>query len=230
MSYFYISCTIWKPIHNSLVSDVNINLYFFMSSLPGLRALCGVFRDHAFVAWQQSQHIEKCSVGVCQSKPGTLGERDSKFEILLQLFMLTSYRKGVKYVCEQKGTKWTFLTAVEQSQFDGIKRGYCLSKPCGMSLCYRSTTQTVYTVCWAYATPMPYSSCPAHWRLRRSCCSRHSTLPTISFIASPAKCNAEESLEGFNFILSAVLWENFYYFKYICTFSRINEVNKLDKC
>ena len=61
-----------------------------MSSLPGLQALCGVFRDHAFMAQQQSQHIEKRSVDVCQSKPGTLGERDSKFEIVMQLFMLTS--------------------------------------------------------------------------------------------------------------------------------------------
>ena len=61
-----------------------------MSFLPGLRALCGVFRDLAFVGGQQSQHIEKHSVEVYQSKPGTLDERDSKFEILLRLFLLTS--------------------------------------------------------------------------------------------------------------------------------------------
>jgi hypothetical protein len=61
-----------------------------MNSLPGLQALCGVFRDYAFMAQQQSQHIEKRSVDVCQSKPVTPGEWDSKFEILLQLFMMTS--------------------------------------------------------------------------------------------------------------------------------------------
>ena len=122
------------------------------------------------------------------------------------------------------------VTTVQWSQFDGLKCGHYISKPCGMSLCYRSTTQTVYTVCWAYATPMPSSSCPALWRQHRSCCWRHSMLPTISFIASPAKCDAKESLAGFYFILLTVLWKNFYYFKYTCTFARINEVNKLDKC
>lgn len=52
------------------------------------------------------------------------------------------------WVCVCKKVQSVILvTTVQQSQFDAIKCGYYLSKPCGMSLYYRSTTQTVYTVC-----------------------------------------------------------------------------------
>jgi hypothetical protein len=162
-------------------------------------------------SFQRSCRHGRTTVPVCWEafcgclpiKPKIVVEQYSKIEILFPLFLLTSWGKvlslwlqGCRSVYKMVQNA-KLVTRVHHLQFNGDKCRCYLSKLCGMLMCFRSIIQIVYTVCWAYVTPMPSFSCPALWRRHHSCCWRHSTPPTISFIASPVKCNAKESCGRF---------------------------------